>query len=738
MMKRIRKWALANTAALAVSLAILVALPLVIVAAILIAAPAPGANAQSNTAVFWSRYVAAYPGTTGVVTDALLGPFCKSVSAAGVMTCQDTEANNNAAITRDLPDIAFSNPPGTLTTAEQLAVRNAIGAGTGGGAAVQSDWGQTVTTADDFIRRKPTLGTAAGEDTGTASGDVALLSTGGKFVIERIPNIPWGNVTGAPDLVNNRGAWSRTSAYAVGDVAAYDDELYYCIAAVSEPTGGNFNSNPTVDTAKWIHLTADAQQQADWAETDSGAVDYIKNKPTLATVATSGDYDDLTDKPTIPTVPARAGRVHGRGRDETGRHRRRGRGERSIGLEPDHDHRRRLHRKQADHPRHSATRRRTRPRSRSTNSTYRSSSGAATYEVTPDEETIDTFRATLSESSGTASIANFATDVDGRAAMSATDKTSRDSVATGGEVNVQSDWNQTATDQPTTTWRKQAGPFPTLPDAPANQATVKKYELNVPASSGAATWVLSTDEDTTYTFSAPLSESSGTVSIANATTSAAGAMSATDKTKLDGVATGAEVNVQSDWNQTTTTADDYIENKPSIPDTPDAPANQATVKKYELNVPASSGAATWVLSTDEDTTYTFSAPLSESSGTVSIANATTSAAGAMSATDKTKLDGVARPAPRSTLATSACPSAPRTATTLSRASSTPTCPITRNGKAAHPRRLPPSKLTRYSSRRRRTRRRPPLPTPAGIASPMTWRPTAVRQSGRSNGWTVIP
>ena len=36
-------------------------------------------------------------------------------------------------------------------------------------------------------------------------------------------------------------------------------------------------------------------------------------------------------------------------------------------------------------------------------------------------------------------------------------------------------------------------------------------------------------------------------------------------TKLNGIATGAEVNVQSDWNQTTTTADDYIKNKPTIP-----------------------------------------------------------------------------------------------------------------------------------------------------------------------------
>ena len=89
-----------------------------------------------------------------------------------------------------------------------------------------------------------------------------------------------------------------------------------------------------------------AQVQSDWNQSDSAAVDFIKNKPTipvvptdvsafnndagyltqhqslagyatetwvgqqgfaesadLATVATTGDYDDLTNKPTIPVVP---------------------------------------------------------------------------------------------------------------------------------------------------------------------------------------------------------------------------------------------------------------------------------------------------------------------------------------------------------------------------------------------------------------------------------------------------
>lgn len=43
-------------------------------------------------------------------------------------------------------------------------------------------------------------------------------------------------------------------------------------------------------------------------------------------------------------------------------------------------------------------------------------------------------------------------------------------------------------------------------------------------------------------------------------------MTAAEGTKLAGIAANAEVNVQSDWNQTNTDADDFIKNKPTIPD----------------------------------------------------------------------------------------------------------------------------------------------------------------------------
>lgn len=47
-----------------------------------------------------------------------------------------------------------------------------------------------------------------------------------------------------------------------------------------------------------------AQQQVDWNQTTSTAPDYIKNKPELADVATTGDYDDLLNKPEINTYTA--------------------------------------------------------------------------------------------------------------------------------------------------------------------------------------------------------------------------------------------------------------------------------------------------------------------------------------------------------------------------------------------------------------------------------------------------
>ena len=119
----------------------------------------------------------------------------------------------------------------------------------------------------------------------------------------------------------------------------------------------------------------------------------------------------------------------------------------------------------------------------------------------------------------------------------AADITKLAGIATGAEVNQNAFSNvkvgstTVSADSKTDTLELVAGSNVTLtPDATNDKVTI------------AAT-------DTTYS---------------DATTSASGLMSATDKTKLNGIATGAEVNVQSDWSQTDNTADDYIKSKPNL------------------------------------------------------------------------------------------------------------------------------------------------------------------------------
>ena len=75
---------------------------------------------------------------------------------------------------------------------------------------------------------------------------------------------------------------------------------------VAKETGKGLSTNDYTATEKnklaGIAAGAEVNVQANWAETNSSSDAYIQNKPTLATVATSGSYADLSNKPTIPDV----------------------------------------------------------------------------------------------------------------------------------------------------------------------------------------------------------------------------------------------------------------------------------------------------------------------------------------------------------------------------------------------------------------------------------------------------
>lgn len=109
--------------------------------------------------------------------------------------------------------------------------------GGGSGTQVQSDWAETNTESVSYIKNKPTISDA-------------------EIVIKQ------NNVTKGSFTLNQNGS-----------------------ATINLEGGSGGGST---------------QVQSDWAETDTEAVSYIKNKPTLSTVATSGSFNDLTDKPTIP------------------------------------------------------------------------------------------------------------------------------------------------------------------------------------------------------------------------------------------------------------------------------------------------------------------------------------------------------------------------------------------------------------------------------------------------------
>ena len=70
------------------------------------------------------------------------------------------------------------------------------------------------------------------------------------------------------------------------------------VNALSE-TGYSSKKTTIADVANKI-ATLNPQAQADWTEADDTDPSYIQNKPTLATVATSGSYNDLLDQPQIP------------------------------------------------------------------------------------------------------------------------------------------------------------------------------------------------------------------------------------------------------------------------------------------------------------------------------------------------------------------------------------------------------------------------------------------------------
>ena len=284
---------------------------------------------------------------------------------------------------------------------------------------------------------------------------------------------------------------------------------------------------------------------------------------------------------------------------------------------------------------------------------------------------------TNADGSITIDVTNATTSADGL--FSSGDKTKLDNIAFGAEVNVDTNLGYTTSTRVLTS---STGTDVTLPEvvaagdsgfmtgadktkldgiAAGAQVNVATNLSQAADESGGIEIRSSTGTNTTIPMAAPSTQD--------------GLMSKSDKSKLNGIAVGAEVNVQSDWNAAV--GDAAILNKPTIPSATSDLTNDSgfitadatklplaggtmsgdiamgTNKVTGLGTPSASGDAATKGYVDTQisnsgggtvTSVSGTAPISVTNGTstpaITISAATTSAAGTMSSSDKSKLNGI--------------------------------------------------------------------------------------------------
>ena len=231
-----------------------------------------GADNDGNVDIPLSTSTAA-----GVMSAADKAKLDGIASGAEVNVQSDwTESDNSSdAFIKNKPanlvqDANYVHTDNNYTTAEQTKL---AGIASGAEVNVQSDWTETDSDSDAFIRNKPSLATVA---TSGSYNDLADKPT----IPAAQVNSDWNATSGVARILN------RPNLAAVATSGSYNDLADKPVIPEIPVTDVTVNGTSVVDTDCVAKVVIPAQQQANWNQSTTSAVDFIKNKPDLTVYAT--------------------------------------------------------------------------------------------------------------------------------------------------------------------------------------------------------------------------------------------------------------------------------------------------------------------------------------------------------------------------------------------------------------------------------------------------------------------